>query len=263
MITPSDSTADNSIHDVASLLAKLDSFTNPRSFPLSPIWFRGCTNKDYSLVPSIGRPPYALAHEQSLLNSFKQNALQFLRHRPTSEWEWIFLARHHDVPTRLLDWTESPLIGLYFAIHSLNDHDARDGVDGALWILKPTMLNKCANVSLSDHELPMFHDTDEHLQAYLPAKLTAEKRTTLQPIAGIAVRNSTRMQAQHGVFTVTHREQLPIENIGNGDHISKFIIPAARKAPIRKQMAALQITPLTVFPELDNAARLARRPYNE
>ena len=51
-----------------------------------------------------------------LIKRFKQNAFQFLDLVPKDEWEWIFLMQHYRVPTRLLDWTESPLIGLYFAV---------------------------------------------------------------------------------------------------------------------------------------------------
>lgn len=82
----------------------------------TPIWFRGSTNRRHSLVPSLGRRPFMLERETALINAFKQNAIQFVHDRPQSEWEWSFLARHHGVPTRLLDWTESPLIGLYFAV---------------------------------------------------------------------------------------------------------------------------------------------------
>ena len=105
-------------------------------------------------------------------------------------------------------------------------------------------------------------DNDDYLKNYLPATLAAET-TRLKPVAGIAVRNSKRMQAQHSVFTVTHREPVPIEQVGNGRHIGKYVIPGDSKARIRQQMAALHITPLSIFPELDNAARLARRPYDE
>ena len=186
-----------------------------------------------------------------------------LPNAPTSEWEWIFLARHHTVPTRLLDWTESPLVGLYFATHSLGTHEKNDNKDGALWLLLPTALNKQSHIALDEPDLPMFQDNDDYLKNYLPATLAAETTTRLKPVAGIAVRNSKRMQAQHSVFTVTHREPVPLEKVGNRRHIGKYIIPRHSKARIRQQMAALHITPLSIFPELDNAARLARRPYDE
>ena len=228
------------------------------------MWFRGCTNSAHKLLPSLGRDPYKLEYERALINVFKQNAVQFIDQRPQSEWEWLFLARHHAVPTRLLDWTESPLIGLYFATHSLETVGKNDSRDGCLWVLFPTRLNKEANIKLGDRrDVPIFEDDDEHLQNYLPSKLASEHTSRLIPAAGIAVRHSKRMQAQHSVFTVTHRDQTPLEDIGTGGHIGRYIIPAFSKPRIRRQLEALRVDRLSVFPELDNAARLARRPYDE
>ena len=252
-----------SIRSVGGLLRSVESELKLRRAKRSPLWFRGCTNKDHSLVPSIGRPPFCLEHERPLINAFKQNAVQFLEHRPESDWEWTFLARHHAVPTRLLDWTESPLIGLYFATHSLGTPDKNDRKDGAVWLLFPTALNEAANINLPDpRALPMFEDDDPNLKNYLPKTLAFEDKTRLNPVAGIAVRHSKRMQAQHSVFTVTHREQTPIDALASKGHIGRYVIPASSKKHIRRQLEALQITQLSVFPELDNAARLARRPYD-
>jgi FRG domain len=250
------------IRGVADLLAAVES--HRRRAERTPIWFRGSTNRNHSLVPSLARPPFKLKYERALINAFKQNAVQFVDQRPQSEWEWIFLARHHNVPTRLLDWTESPLIGLYFATHSIGDVPTRnDRKDGALWLLLPADLNRQGNISLADRrDLPIFEENDEHLHNYLPSVMASEQHTRLTPAAGIAVRHSKRMQAQHSVFTVTHRDQSPIESVGDGTHIGRYIIPASAKARIRRQLEALRIDRLSVFPELDNVARLARRPYD-
>lgn len=249
------------IRDVAELLRAVES--HRRRARRQPIWFRGSTNREYRLVPSLGRPPYRLQHERALVNAFKQNAVQFLGQRPPSEWEWIFLARHHAVPTRLLDWTESPLIGLYFATHSLGAPGRNDRRDGALWLLLPTELNRQASIELADpRALPIFEDNDQYLRNYLPSTLASEQQSRLTPVAGIAVRHSKRMQAQHSVFTVTHRDQTPIETVGAGGHIGRYVVPAAAKPRIRRQLEALRIDRLTVFPELDNAALMARRPYD-
>jgi hypothetical protein len=115
---------------------------------------------------------------------------------------------------------------------------------------------------LADRDLPIFEDDDKHLHNYLPSVVASEQQTRLTPAAGIAVRHSKRMQAQHSVFTVTHRDQSPIESVGNGRHIGRYIIPASAKPRIRRQLEALRIDRLSVFPELDNVARLARRPYD-
>ncbi len=253
------------IHNVSELLAAVESHRERAK--RTPIWFRGSTNRKHSLVPTLGRKPFNLEQEPDLIKAFKQNAIQFVEQRPQSEWEWLFLARHHAVPTRLLDWTESPLIGLYFATHSvgLPAHiDRNDGKDGALWVLLPVDLNRQASIELSGkRELPIFEDNDQHLRNYLPTVMASERSSRLIPVAGIAVRHSKRMQAQHSVFTVTHRDQSAIESVGDGNHIGRYIIPAAAKPRIRRQLTALRIDRLSVFPELDNVAQLARKPYEK
>src|SRR5260370_26020146 len=249
------------IRSVSDLVRAVDS-TRARATRV-PIWYRGATNSDYKLVPSLGRAPFQLENERGLMNIFKQNAVQFIDQRPQSQWEWLFMARHHAIPTRLLDWTESALIALYFATHSVDKTTKNDRKDGALWLLLPTKLNEEAGIKPTDkRELPIFEDDDEQLQNYLPTKLASEHTSRLTPAAGIPIRHSKRMQAQHSVFTVTHRDQTPIESVGRGLHIGRYIVPSSSKLRIRRQLEALKIDQLSVFPELDNAARMARRPYD-
>jgi hypothetical protein len=256
---------DRNIGDVGDLLAAVES--HRQRAKRTPIWFRGSTDRKHNLVPTLGRKPFNLDHEPDLIKAFKQNAIQFVEQRPQSEWEWLFIARHHAVPTRLLDWTESPLVGLYFASHSVGlpaQEGRNDHKDGVLWLLLPVDLNRQANIGLSGkRELPIFEDNDPHLRNYLPSVMGSEHTSRLIPAAGIAIRHSKRMQAQHSVFTVTHRDQSAIELVGDGNHIGRYIVPARAKPRIRRQLAALRIDRLAVFPELDNVALLARRPYDE
>ncbi|HED2715663.1 TPA: FRG domain-containing protein, partial [Enterobacter asburiae] len=92
------------------------------------IVYRGMTNAKWELKPSIGRldieDSAREATERLIFEQFKQQALPYLDFTPRNEWEWLALAQHHGLPTRLLDWTTNPLIALYFSVEddaSIND----------------------------------------------------------------------------------------------------------------------------------------------
>src|SRR5688572_18661980 len=80
------------------------------------VWFRGHADEGWKLRPSILRPPRTIADEMFLVKRFKQHAVPFLENSLRDEWEWLFLMQHYGVSTRLLDFSESPLVGLYFAL---------------------------------------------------------------------------------------------------------------------------------------------------
>lgn len=94
--------------------------------------YRGVSDPTFHLIPSVGRievsdpfgpnsphsvplPTRRLEYEKKLLQEFQHRSLPFLTFTPRSEMEWLCLAQHYGVPTRLLDWSTNPLVALYFA----------------------------------------------------------------------------------------------------------------------------------------------------
>lgn len=92
--------------------------------------FRGVLSPEFDLIPSIGRPSvraeYDAGLEQYIFQRFRQMAVTFVEPKPDSLVGWLTLARHHGLPTRLLDWTLSPLVALYFAVSPSNRKSKED-----------------------------------------------------------------------------------------------------------------------------------------
>lgn len=69
------------------------------------------------------------------------------------------------------------------------------------------------------------------------------------------------MQAQLGVFTISHRDKTPIEEIGDQTHIWKYKIPASKKKIIKNELALLGITKFQIFPELSSIGEIIRSEF--
>lgn len=242
---------DSTIKSISDLMEKMKKDISDYR---GPIWYRGQSNSVWKLEPRLMRDKLEIS-ESHLINRFKQNATYLLNQAPQGEFDWLFLMQHHSVPTRLLDWSESPLVALFFAVSESPDCDA------ALWLLQPCILNGISNFKPEfEFEVPSFDDL--HLKNYLPSTISGERSSSLYPIAAIAPRNSSRMQAQQGVFTISHRENIYIEDVGHSgsprDHIWRYIVPASSKIDIEEELKLLGISRFQIFPELESLATQLR-----
>lgn len=172
---------------------------------LTQLWYRGHSNAaEYKLVPSIARKykyggksvdGFCLKQERNLLHRFRRRAYPYVG-GILGEWEALFLARHHGLPTRMLDWAVSPLVALYFACSSTKNLD------------KPAKVWGIARIPDESYDLDMLKFTTLNDDQHGPFKLYEElgepkdeKHTEdavkiLHPFY-----NSPRIIAQGGVFT--------------------------------------------------------------
>ena len=107
------------------------------------VWFRGHSKAGWKLQPAVYRPRFPakdkneiLRIEQHLSQDFQVQAAGLLTGTET-EAEFCFLQQHYRMPTRLLDWTNSPLAALYFAV------TADEASDGELFLMDAYQLSPC------------------------------------------------------------------------------------------------------------------------
>lgn len=81
------------------------------------IWvFRGQQdNLEWRLKPKAGRGIIKIP-DQNLFRAWKRMAAAYEDRVFKSDWDWLTIAQHHGLPTRLLDWTLNPLAAAYFAV---------------------------------------------------------------------------------------------------------------------------------------------------
>ena len=212
------------------------------------VWYRGHAEKEWSLKPGYLRLTKFIS-ESTLVKRFKQSAVMLTEKDPKDNFDWLFLMQHHGVPTRLLDWTESPLVALYFALCNQESHPDKDAV---VWSLRPSELNKNASIFDANEEFFIHSFEDEELVNYKVETLASNPRLKQLPVASIATRNNSRIQAQLGVLTIHHLDNKGIEEIGDQSHVMKYIIPSDRRVIIYKQLSLLGFSKFTMFPELSS-----------
>jgi hypothetical protein len=242
-VTESRHESDEEIHNVADLLRRL---SGTRASGQTR-WYRGQANYAWDLQPRVARNRGFLEAEVDMLKHFRRDASPRVQERPLTSWDWIFLAQHYGLPTRLLDWSENPLIGLYFAVED-DMGGENEPVDGALFELDPAGLNKA---SYPKAPRVIMFDEDDFLTNYLPE---APKGPRQGPIAAVAARYFDRIIAQAGTFTVNHSEHIDLETVDGGAYVYRIRIPATAKPYIAAELSDMNINGSTVYPDLAHLA---------
>lgn len=209
------------------------------------IWYRGHPDVDHYLLASLLRYKNGLQKEQYLFESFQKFSDRIFKRR-TSEWETLFEMQHYGVPTRLLDWTESFGVALFFAAYY---NKRRNSVkDAAIYLLSPKRLNKYSGINRV-YRMP----EDEGSFSYKGIYWNKTPFAANAPIAIEPIFINDRMLAQRGMFTVHHDDIEPLEN-EFPDAVQKVVIPNHIIDAAIDFLDLTNINEYSVFPDLAGIA---------
>jgi len=231
------------------------------------LFFRGQSSSNYKLLPGVLREDHP---ESDFSHQFRDKAAITDTTPPFNERDrWLFLAQHHGLPTRLLDWSESPLVALHFALN----HSTGKG-DAEVFALDPTRLN---NKSLGGFWYPdradpcyqyrflkAFYRNPENLPWDLGVDIQKIPNKEL-PLAISPVVVHPRMTSQLSMFNV----QCSMFTVHGDDHtdlqdmfakrkfkglLAKAIVPEAKKRHLLIDLKKVGVSRSTIFPDLGGIA---------
>jgi len=226
-------------------------------------WFRGePADCDTPLIPKLYRPRNdgREHNENKLLQFFRMKAPTFSSipcpDRGATD-QWLYLAQHVGLPTRLLDWTESALVALHFALQ----HDK-----AMVWMLDPIALNRLSMTSgqespeSDEFPLPWFHPKEPGIKNIGSASIGAAwgrgHGGIELPVAIHPTNIHPRMSVQRSCFTVHGNDRRSLADQAPQLLRCYRIGPTARsRKQMREDLRILGISHSTVFPHLDWLAK--------
>jgi hypothetical protein len=213
-------------------------------------WFRGHRSHTWDVWPSIWRD-YDKDAERNFTNRFCVRANTRRESLPTYDQDalWLSLMQHYGLPTRLLDWSRSPLVAAYFAVEDYIIDPNRKCEDALIWMLDPHILNKSED----------FKDVTPSIEAkmckeMIAAAFTHKIEENNKVLAVMAAENDLRMFVQQGCFTI-HSDQVPLNLRGEQSaYLTSILIPKTHVKRIALEVGVCGFRMGDIFPDLGHLA---------
>ena len=225
--------------------------------------YRGVGDVQDALCTRLARitdDPCAI--EQHLLRNFRKYAQDRPELRFDSLWHWLSLAQHHGLPTRLLDWTYSPLVALHFTTEARE----RFAEDGVVWCVDYVAAKKLLPSALA----AALHD--DGADVFTPELLARTVKSfdeidTIAPDPALVFLEppalDQRIVTQYALFSFLTRGDADMTDWaeGNPGLCRKVVITARAKCEIRDQLDQANVTERVLYPGLDGLCQWLARYY--
>lgn len=226
--------------------------------------YRGMTDSNWCVRSTLHRlhsNPSDI--EGALLRNFRRYGSSALGTREPCLWRDLTLAQHHGLPTRLIDWTTSPLVALHFAVGTEPDRSI-DGVIHLLSLRSQQLLPKDLKQRLDEHQAHVF--TTQMLsdfQNFNGFDALGEDSDFVAVIEPPAL--DQRIVTQHSVLTALPSPDATISSYcdRNPQFFRQLIIPGSLKWEARDKLDQLGINERILFPGLDGLTSWLSRYYRE
>jgi len=202
------------------------------------VLYRGHGATSFRLRPKVGRclpvrnSTKEVVNEKLMLELFRRQSTDRLEVANADDWELLAIAQHHGLATRLLDWTRSPLVALYFSV--CKECESRDS-DG-----RPRR---------EDAEILAWRCPKEDLSTPLPKVGPLQIKKTIRYIPRVV---TSRLRAQTGVFTV-HSD--PTQEFVPKGTLVRVRISYDNRKELKDSLFRHGVHEAVVFPDIDGLAR--------
>lgn len=228
----------------------------------SDLAFRGLGDARHGLATSLTRLGDGYeALEAHLLRNFRKYARRDAVPVDT-EWDWLALAKHHGLPTRVLDWSYSPYVALHFATE---DHLAFDR-DGVVWAIDYVRAHE---------ELParLREALEREGSNVFTGEMLSEAAGQLDELEALADEPfllffeppsiDERIVNQFALFSLLSSATTGLEQWleRRSDLARRIVIPAELKWEVRDKLDQANVTERVLFPGLDGLSRWLARHY--
>jgi FRG domain len=238
-----------------------DSWNDELRLHRSNFAFRGRPLASEDLTTSLARlGGDTKAIERPLLRHFRKYAARDAV-PVDSPWNWLALAQHHGLPTRLLDWTYSPYVALHFATARARAFDQ----DGAVWMVDYVRAHELAPRKLRDQLEREGGNlfTTEMIDAVASDFSELDKLGDDFVVFVEPPSFDERIVNQYALFSLTSNPDVSLDSWlrEHPDLLRKLVIPAELKGEVRDKLDQANITERVLFPGLDGLSRWLARYY--